>query len=570
MPNPLRRDARRALLIAASCLLGGMAAPADAQVGALQTPARDFELREPEIAPEPPPERILPPVQPAPRPLAGGLRVDVAGFRFEGNTVFDDAELAAVVAPWTGRQIASEELEAAREALTRHYVDAGYVSSGALVPDQELEDGVVRVRIVEGRLVRVVVEGTRSYRPSYFEHRLMLYGKRPLRIQDLEERLQVFQQDPRIERLAARLGPGEARGDAVLRLDVAEALPFRALGEWSNDTPAGLGEQTGRVGAQYSNLLGVGDRLSGLFRGTEGLIDFEAQYRVPLTSWDTEVAAHLRYSEGEVVRGPFQVADIDSEAMTVGFSFLQPLWRTRATSLQLAIIGDWRRSQTRVGDTFSFPGTGADEETGISKLTALRLGGEWIHRTRTRVAAFRQIVSFGIPILDYTNNASRVPDGEFVSSLSQLRLALRLPDAAYAEVAFRTDLQLGSEPLMPLEQIGVGGLATVRGYAENEIVRDQAVISSFELRFPLYRDLTERHVLQVGPFVDVGHAWNHSRKGPDLKDQTVLGAGIGLRYRFRHFLFGELYWAPLTSDDQLLPLDLQGDGVHFRVRLQLP
>ncbi len=561
-----------ALLLAAPLSLG-IAPGAVSQIAPpLQTPSEDFGLPEPGL-PEPVvPERILPeiPALPDPGRVAGGLRVRVEAFRFEGNTVFTDDELAELLSPFTGRELESEGLEAARQALTRHYVDAGYVNSGALLPDQEVVDGVVGFQIVEGRLSRVRVEGTRHFRASYFEKRLMRLAAGPLQIRDLEERLQVFEQDPRIRRLSGRLGPGAQRGEAILHLRVDEALPFEAFGEWANDTPVVYGEQTGRFGVRYSNALGMGDRIASTFRVTEGLLDYEGQWRVPVNAWDTEVEVHGRYTEGEVERGPFQVADIDSEAATVGFGILQPVWRTRENTARVAVIGEWRRTKTQVGDSLSFPGSGADPDSGVSKLSALRLGGELVHRSRNRVVAFRQLLSIGLPILDHTDNSGKEPDGNFVSSLSQLRVAARVPRLWDTEIALRSDLQLSSKPLMPIEQIGVGGLATVRGYGENELVRDQAIISSLELRFPVYRNLGETQVLQVAPFVDVARGWNRSRDGPSLSSDTLLSSGAGLRYRFRHLLRAEIYWGANLTNGRSLPSSAQDHGVHFRLRVDLP
>src|SRR5262249_52621337 len=62
--------------------------------------------------------------------LATSVKVTVKKFEFEGNHVFSSHRLAKVVAGYTGREITSEELEEARVALTKFYVEAGYITSG--------------------------------------------------------------------------------------------------------------------------------------------------------------------------------------------------------------------------------------------------------------------------------------------------------------------------------------------------------------------------------------------------------------------------------------------------------
>jgi len=125
-----------------------------------------------------------------------------------GNTVFSEAELAAVTQDYVNRAVTSEELEALRLALTRLYVNAGYVNSGAILPDQTVTEGIIRLQIIEGTLTQVTVDGTRWFRESYLRKRLVLGLTPPLNINALQERLQLLQQDDRIARLDAELRPG--------------------------------------------------------------------------------------------------------------------------------------------------------------------------------------------------------------------------------------------------------------------------------------------------------------------------------------------------------------------------
>jgi hemolysin activation/secretion protein len=554
---------------------------AHAQVPVFQTPREELpelpELEPPEAAP---PERVLPPVPLPPEEdqLSGALRIFVREFQFKGNTVFSDAELHELVKPYTNREISSAELQQASRALTLYYVDHGYLNSGAVIPDQKVEGGVVELQIIEGRLASVEIDGASWFRPSYFEKRLMIGSERPLRVDHLEERLQLFQQDPRIRRINARLVPGAARGMAVLRLHVEEEIPLDLGIEWANNEPVSVGEQTGRVFGRFSNLLGLGDELKGFVGITEGLNDYRASYELPFTRWDTSIVARFRSSDSEVVEEPFDSADIESRAVTIGLGLLQPLYRTPTTEFRIAILGDWRRSKTEVGGSgFSFPGSGADPVGGESKISVLRLGGDWIRRTRNQVLALRSLVSVGLEVLDATENTGDIPDTRFVSWLTQLQWAQRFSELYDTEVVFRTDLQLATQPLMPIEQIAVGGLRSVRGYLENQLVRDQAVISSIELRIPVVS--RGGHVVQIAPFADIGHGWNVDREGFDIggvlplvtaKAKTLASVGVGIRYRFRNRLFGELYYgSQLIDAPSPSERSLQSNGIYFLLRANL-
>jgi hemolysin activation/secretion protein len=90
-----------------------------------------------------------------------------------------------------------------RDRLTLLYVDAGYLNSGAVLPDQDVAEGVVEFHIVEGRLTDLRVEGNRWFRTGYLERRIRRGAHTPLDVADLENELQLLQQDPRIRRVDA-------------------------------------------------------------------------------------------------------------------------------------------------------------------------------------------------------------------------------------------------------------------------------------------------------------------------------------------------------------------------------
>src|SRR5215471_18025272 len=93
--------------------------------------------------------------------LDSAARLFVRSFSFESNTVFSNEELAKVTAQYTNRQINSGELEEARRAVTLHYINHGYVNSGAVFPDQTPTNGIVMMRIVEGHISQIEVHGNR-------------------------------------------------------------------------------------------------------------------------------------------------------------------------------------------------------------------------------------------------------------------------------------------------------------------------------------------------------------------------------------------------------------------------
>lgn len=507
-------------------------------------------------------EPLLPPVPPSDEgaQLSAGAELLVREYRITGATAFSEEELRRVAAPWTNRRIRTEDLIGLRNALTRFYVSHGYLNSGAIVPDQVVREGVVEVRIIEGSLSDVEVTGNRYYRAGPLRRRLALGAGTPLDVARLEERLQLLQQDDRIQRVRGRLVPGERPGEAILQVEVEEALPYRVWAEFDNHEPPSIGAMGGSVGLAHENLLGFGDTLSAEFAATKGLRRYEGHYAFPFTAWGTALLLDAEYSESSVEESPFDELDIDSDYQSYGVGIRHPVYRSMNTELALGVRGEWRRSTNALlGSPFSFPGSGA--ENGRTKVSVLRFVQEWLRRERRMVFAARSTVTWGLDVLGATD---ATPDGEFVAWLGQFQWAGRFGGV---ETLFRTDVQLSSDALPSLEQFAVGGHDSVRGYRENQLVRDQGVVSSVEVRLPLWRMKEGVPVLQLAPFFDLGHSWNRNR-GPGSRT-TLASLGVGLRWRVNRFADAQIYWG---HDLNGVPTDgnLQDDGVSFRLTVHWP
>jgi hemolysin activation/secretion protein len=555
------------------------AAPALAQVFApFQRPG---EVR-PEV-PEPGspqrPEFTLPPL-PAPSAddlrLSQGPSVVVRELRVTGSTVFSDAELAAVTAPYTGRPLGAEELEQLRQRLTRLYVDAGYLNSGALLPDQDVRDGVVHYQIVEGRLAEIDVTGNRWFRDGYLRSRILRGAHEPLDVADLEQEIQLLQQDPRIRRVDAALLPGERPGEARLRASFEEELPFFASLEFSNHDSPSVGDYRLQLDLAHRNLTGWGDTLRLMGAWTDGLWETEAGYEIPVTPWDTTLGAWFRWGTSDVVERPFDELDISSRARTIGIEVRQPVWRTLRNWLDLGLMAESRKSQTYLlGERFPFEeGT----EDGRVVVSVLRLRQDWVYRDLQQAVAARSQLSIGLDVLGATDDdcafdllgacttpagtsKSEIPDAHFVSWLGQFQWVRRFDRWWGVEAVFRTDVQLASQPLFSLEQFSVGGFQSVRGYREHTLVRDNGLVSSLELRIPLWRDAAWGFDVALAPFCDVGRSWNTNRG--EASPRTLASVGVGLRTLYR-FLRGEIYWGHrLRHVEELGDGGLQDDGVSF-------
>ncbi len=118
---------------------------------------------------------------------------------------------------------------------------------------------------------------------------------------------------------------------------------------------------------------------------------------------------------------------------------------------------------------------------------------------------------------------------QFFSWLGQAQWARRI-DPLRLQLISRMDLQVSMQHFFPLEQISVGGRYSVRGYRENTLVRDNALLFSLEPRVAVLRSAVGRDIVQIAPFFDYGYSWNRQVATLDPKDAGKPWTGSDLEY----------------------------------------
>lgn len=169
----------------------GIPQPALAQTEQIDRPGATRPLI-PQPTPLAPAPFVLPRVSPPEAPdgkLSQQVRIFLRGVRITGNTVLTEAEIRDLVRGYENRVVSGEELQELRRRLTLAYVNRGYLNSGATLPDQEIRDGIVEYRVVEGRLTGVEVSGNEHLKSDYVVARVLRGAGDPLNMNGLQQQL---------------------------------------------------------------------------------------------------------------------------------------------------------------------------------------------------------------------------------------------------------------------------------------------------------------------------------------------------------------------------------------------
>lgn len=420
--------------------------------------------------PEPPsvplPAPAPPPVSPPAAPETAPVRIPVQQVEVVGSTVFNEEDFAPIVQPVQGKALTLEELRQVADQITQLYLNQGYLTSRAVLVDQQIQNGVVQIRVIEGSLEAIEIEGTRRVNPAYIRSRIELGSDTPLNQSNLENQLRLLRVDPLFDVVEASLRAGSGLGRSILTVRVTEAQDWIFDVSADNFSPPSVGSERVGLIAGQRNLTGNGDSLTAAyFRSTTGGSNvFEFNYQIPLNSLQGTLALRYSPSNFEVTQGQleeFSDLNVQGNANLYEVSFRQPLIRSPREEFALSVGFTHRTGQTFLNEFLT------DDNT----TSVFTFGQDYVRRDLRGAWAGRSAFNLGTGLLNATTNAE--PNGLFLSWLGQFQ-RVQILNPGNLLVA-QLDVQLTPDPLLPVQQFAIGGGQSIRGFRQNARLGDNGI-----------------------------------------------------------------------------------------------
>ncbi len=487
---------------------------------------------------------------------------DVHEYRVLGNTVLPTREIETVLYPLLGDHKTLADVEVARGALEKLYHDRGYGTVFVDIPEQDVGDKIVRLKVTEGRLHEVRIAGAR-----YFSERKILAavpeataGAVP-NLPALQSQLSAVSVQSADRTVVPILKAGPVPGTVDLSLKVDDHLPFHGSLELDNQNTPYTKPLRSTVSLSYNDLFQDLDSLS-------------VEYQVaPQEASQVKVFA-ANYTWGSIGGGlhpSLYFIDSDSDVPTIGTigvlgkgeitgAHLAYFLSDSPSSPQSVTLGvDYKHFRQTIA-LASSPST----KTPISYTNlSLAYAGTWSNSWLT--GSLTDAVNFGPRGLP--NNPETFANKRFEGQPNYFylkldgALAVRLPEGF--QLTLRADGQFAVEPLITNEDFTITGADGVRGYLEAEVLADKGLKGSVQLQSPS----AKVHALALGDvfvFYDAGRA-NIIDPLPGEPASTVLSStGAGIHLFPSYWINGALTWAdPLRNG----PNTRRGDSrILFVVR----
>ena len=476
------------------------------------------------------------PAPPAPAAKPPPRTLDILEFRVEGVTKLTAIDLETALDPFLGPGRTLEDVEKARSALEKAYLDRGYQTVLVAIPQQTVRQGVVTLRVTEGKVGQLRVRGTQYFSPFAIRKQApsMAEGTVP-NFNDIVEDIQALNQLPD-RRVTPQIRAGAIPGTVDIDLDVKETLPLHGSAEVNNRYSVNTTHTRINGALHYDNLWQLGHSLGVSFqiapeRPSDAKV-FGANYlaRFPGAPWFT-----LSYN----------VVIQDSDVSTLGGTAVSGRGRIFGTRAVFKLPGN-------PGVFHSFT-AGLDYKLFLEGVrfgsdatntpvhywpVTVQYGATWLGKaaqTQLGVSAIFNIR--GLSSTDAEFDAKRYKAS---SSFAYFRGELSRTDDLPAgfQTFLRGSGQYCGTPLVGPEQFTAGGVDSVRGYLEVEAVGDYGALGTFEVRSPSLG-------VWLGPTVDDwrfhvftegGRVWIHDPLPEQKVYATLWGVGGGTRLRILNHL----------------------------------
>lgn len=482
-------------------------------------------------------------------------RFDVFEFRVEGNTVLERTEIESVLTRHLGAQRSVADVEAARSALEELYRSRGYGTVLVDIPEQEVNEAVVVLRVSEGRVARFSVTGAKYFSPRAVQAAVpsLAPGSVPLLAQ-VQQELNAVNGRTADRAVTPVLRPGKTPGTLDVELQLHDSLPLHGSIEVNNYHPQNTSDWRVSAALRYDNLWQRQHSLSVQYQtapeesreqqvwAATYLARFEASKALLVgygvtTESDTTTVGNLNVIGAGDILGLRLILPIDSDpglfhSATLGFDykdFSEDLAGTGADSAQSTPIDYGLLSlgyaATRMrGDQDTKSAIDLSWNLGLrafdDTLSCARLGD-------TNRDGVPEVLTEAASEFECKRHGAR-------ANFSYLRADVSHQQALGAwRAALRGRAQWSHEPLINNEQYSLGGANTVRGYFESQTLGDSALLLDVEASTPFLGKGLGSGIndLRLIAFFDWGHVQLEQAGAGEPASTTLAASGAGLRLR---------------------------------------
>lgn len=477
------------------------------------------------------------PTEPSgPDSQAQGPCFQVSKIHFEGASQLSTSQQIRLASPYLNSCMGLIHINALIRDVSQWYLAAGFVTSRAFLPEQDLAKGTLTIAVLEGRIEAIVLNGepdpiTRTLFPG-------LVGQ-VLNLRDLEQGVDHLS---RLRSLSYQLDiqPGRAPGQSIVNLKGTKGVPLQGALEFDNSGQQSTGEEQGRISLTADNLLSLAEQWTLVAgsstdgRASHNATNLQAGFSLPYGYWLFDAGYQFSDYRNDIDSRGY-VYESRGDTRTTTGTATGTLYRDGQSKISGVLGVTHRQSRNFIMDKLL--------ETSSYQLSSLRLGLNFATRVERHFFTLNPALTLGT---DW-----------FGSDRDRGRSAL-WPQAQYEKWglfgSYSTaggqwgwlstfNAQWTPDRLYSVERLSLGGEASVRGFKEQSISGDVGGYLRNELS---WQGTTPNWLGQWRTWLalDMGQV-DMGNQGDEWRG--MVGTAVGWEQRYRHFTGNVSVGFPLSA-----------------------
>ena len=468
--------------------------------------------------------------------------VYVEKFEVEPSEILTPDEIDAITMDYEQTNVTVEKLNEMIDRINEFYLDKGYVTARAYLPEQTIENNIIKIGLLEGKVGDIAIEGNRWTKSSHIKNRLDMNEGEIFNIQKLEENMLIYNRYNDGITLKGDLRAGKKEGTTDVTIKAEEKAPYHLIAVADNSGRKTIGKNRAGLIAAHDSLFGYRDKLTaGVYANRYSTTPF-VDYNIPVNKYDGRIGASFSHNEAEIGHGAYKDFNIESRSQNYSLYYTHPLIRELHRELNSTTSFTYKRAIT------SFDGVDLYED----KIPELKTGLNFRYDTESGIWYFGQSVSYAAPWFQ-----NRIDYWKFEGNIT------RLHDFGHRFLGyFRGNYQYVPQDIIPVaDQMSAGGFGTVRGYSQGLLTAKSGYQLGAEIYFPIapeelrIGDKAYRTDEYVRPFVFTDYAALYPYKGTGSgaegfnNSDILLSAGAGLRIQLPYnIVLKAAYGVPLRHN----------------------
>ena len=455
------------------------------------------------------------------------------------SEILTEEEIKNIIEEYSQTNVTFEQLQEIVQKINKLYLDKGFVTARAYIPEQTIENNKVKIELIEGKVGEVTVKGNRWTKTNYIKKRLNAKEGTIFNITDLEKSMTLFNRYTDGINITGNLTRGQKQlGTTDIEIEAHEKSPFHVTAMMDNAGRYTIGKYRAGLMLQDDSLFGMRDKLTlGAYASRYSVTPF-ADYNIPVNKKDGRIGFSFSSSNSKVGYGDYRIFNIRSRSQNYSIYFHQPIIRKSYMELSSTTSLEYKQATTRF----------EKEDLYTDRIPSAKTGLNFRYDTKRGIWYLNQSVSYAAPLFQSDINYFKIEGS-----------VLRLHDFGHGVIGqLRANYQVIPKNVVPYaDQMTVGGVATVRGFSEGLLIGRSGYLVSGELLFPLApRTRVDKKTKEVKNFIGnylkgfvfVDHAMVFPYKGDGAgsegynKDDVLLSIGTGIRIQLPGDLFIRLSW----------------------------